>query len=331
MAAADLPMTTASRTSGVAPLLVHFDAVDVDGWLSGVLQPPNEDFALFYYEWNFDDPGSGNWSTTGYSRNYAIGFVAAHVFENPGHYEVRLTVTTNAGAVHTYVQGIDVEAYAGVTIYADPCAPPGADAQYMPDDFTIVFTDHWAQWKPGAWVGRTVNPDTDQPLQFYITANTRTTLTVLADWSTVSTGVPSLGAAGRPYQLHDYRLAARSPCIDAADNTALPPEITTDLPGRPRFHDDPKTADTGRPGGTGGPAVVDMGAYEFQGASNMAGDLNCDGVIDRADVDPFVLALSDPPGYATHYPNCLRTLADCNGDGRVDFDDITPFVALLTR
>jgi hypothetical protein len=60
----------------------------------------------------------------------------------------------------------------------------------------------------------------------------------------------------------DFRLAAGSPCIDAADNTAVPVDITTDLDGNPRFAQDPCTFDTGNPDGTNPP--VDIGAYEFQ-------------------------------------------------------------------
>ncbi len=58
----------------------------------------------------------------------------------------------------------------------------------------------------------------------------------------------------------DLRLQTASPCIDAADNLAVPAGITTDLDGNPRFVDDPDTIDSGN----GIPAVVDMGAYEFQ-------------------------------------------------------------------
>jgi hypothetical protein len=60
------------------------------------------------------------------------------------------------------------------------------------------------------------------------------------------------------------------------------------------------------------------------------GDLNCDGAINAFDIDPFVLALTDPAGYAEEYPDCDYMLADINGDGVVNAFDIDPFVALLT-
>ena len=61
------------------------------------------------------------------------------------------------------------------------------------------------------------------------------------------------------------------------------------------------------------------------------GDLNCDGNVDFGDINPFVLALTNPAGYAAQYPNCDRMNADINGDGVVDFGDINPFVRLLTQ
>jgi len=60
------------------------------------------------------------------------------------------------------------------------------------------------------------------------------------------------------------------------------------------------------------------------------GDLNCDGVVNNFDIDPFVLALTDPAGYRTRYPDCVWYNADCNNDGVVNNFDIDPFVKLLT-
>ncbi len=60
------------------------------------------------------------------------------------------------------------------------------------------------------------------------------------------------------------------------------------------------------------------------------GDMNCDGVLNVFDIDPFVLALTDPAGYAAAFPACDGSAADINEDGQVNAFDIDPFVELLT-
>ncbi|MDY7109659.1 MAG: hypothetical protein SYC29_13575 [Planctomycetota bacterium] len=88
----------------------------------------------------------------------------------------------------------------------------------------------------------------------------------------------------------NLRLLPLSPCIDAADNTAVPPDefdldgdgdtnepIPFDLDGDDRFVDDPATEDTGH----GTPPVVDMGAYEFQACP---ADFDHDDDVDTADL-----------------------------------------------
>jgi hypothetical protein len=61
----------------------------------------------------------------------------------------------------------------------------------------------------------------------------------------------------------------------------------------------------------------------------LTGDVNCDGQLNGYDIDPFVLALTDPDAYAEDNPYCDRMLADTNGDGLVNGYDIDPFVGLL--
>jgi hypothetical protein len=63
----------------------------------------------------------------------------------------------------------------------------------------------------------------------------------------------------------------------------------------------------------------------------LPGDLNCDGLINAFDIDPFVLALTDPAAYAEAYSDCPIQNADCNGDGLVNAFDIDPFVVCLTE
>lgn len=125
-------MTTAHRTSGVAPLAVFFDAVDTNTpsdplspfvWRSGVYQPA--DYEGTYYTWNFGDPGAGSWSTTGGSRNTATGYTAAHVYETPGTYTATLTVTDSSGVSRTYTQTITVTGFSGTTYFV---AANGSDS-----------------------------------------------------------------------------------------------------------------------------------------------------------------------------------------------------------
>ncbi len=60
------------------------------------------------------------------------------------------------------------------------------------------------------------------------------------------------------------------------------------------------------------------------------GDMDCDGAVTFADINPFVLALTNPAGYALLFPHCSVTQADVNLDGAAGFADINPFVALFT-
>ena len=62
------------------------------------------------------------------------------------------------------------------------------------------------------------------------------------------------------YVDYDFHLLSDSPCIDAGDNTAVPPALTVDIDGNPRLLNFPGVPDTGYP--PGAQAIVDMGAYE---------------------------------------------------------------------
>jgi hypothetical protein len=62
----------------------------------------------------------------------------------------------------------------------------------------------------------------------------------------------------------------------------------------------------------------------------LPGDLNCDGSISFGDINPFVLALTDPDAWQANYPGCPPANGDINADGAVNFRDINPFIALLT-
>ncbi len=77
-----------------------------------------------------------------------------------------------------------------------------------------------------------------------------------------------------------------------------------------------------------GDGTVTVGAA---GPMFTLGDTNNDGTVDTLDIDPFVLLLTDPAGYATAFPGVdALAVGDINMDDVVDTLDIDPFVALLT-
>jgi hypothetical protein len=83
--------------------------------------------------------------------------------------------------------------------------------------------------------------------------------------------------------------------------------------------------------GAYGQDSVPGAAYLFD--QHARGDMNCDGLVDLADINPFVLYLSNITGWQGAYPACPPVVGDINCDGTYgqwSFGDINPFVALLT-
>lgn len=120
----------------------------------------------------------------------------------------------------------------------------------------------------------------------------------------------------------DLSIPAGSPCIDAADNAVVTAGVIEDITGAPRFVDDPGTADTG----SGAPPIVDMGAYEFQGAGGTPGDCDGDGDVDLVDFADFQLCFTGPGGSVSAGCEC----ADFDGDGDVDLTDFGSFQLSFT-
>ncbi len=81
---------------------------------------------------------------------------------------------------------------------------------------------------------------------------------------------------------------------------------------------------------TYGPWGESSGMFSVVQITILRGDLNCDGSVNFGDINPFVLRLANPAGYAAAYPDCPDANGDVNNNGTVGFDDINPFVALLS-
>jgi hypothetical protein len=79
----------------------------------------------------------------------------------------------------------------------------------------------------------------------------------------------------------------------------------------------------------GGKACGNVAKWSCIESGDPRGDANCDGTINFADINPFVLALSDPDEYRRQYPSCDINNCDINRDGQINFADINPFVECL--
>ncbi len=78
---------------------------------------------------------------------------------------------------------------------------------------------------------------------------------------------------------------------------------------------------------------IDRGSWQgnhiFLPQSQKPGDMDCDGKVTFADIDPFVWALSGQATYQAQYPDCNWFNGDINNDGITNFADIDGFVANL--
>ena len=75
--------------------------------------------------------------------------------------------------------------------------------------------------------------------------------------------------------------------------------------------------------------IDDVEIRSFNPSTVLAGDANCDGVVNFDDIPAFVLMLTNLPEWQAQYPTCDWRNGDCEPDGVINFDDINRFVLLL--
>lgn len=74
--------------------------------------------------------------------------------------------------------------------------------------------------------------------------------------------------------------------------------------------------------------LANMGELEI--LQFVLGDANGDGILDNGDINAFVMALLDPSGYGTAFPNIdPNVVLDIDGNGSFGNEDINGFIALL--
>ncbi|MBL8878482.1 MAG: hypothetical protein JNG88_05110 [Phycisphaerales bacterium] len=66
------------------------------------------------------------------------------------------------------------------------------------------------------------------------------------------------------------------------------------------------------------------------GCPTTCGDMNCDGLVNNFDINPFVMALSDPVLYEASFPDCNLMNGDIDENGLLNNFDINPFVECIS-
>lgn len=106
----------------------------------------------------------------------------------------------------------------------------------------------------------------------------------------------------------NLRLQPTSPCIDAGDNSAVPPSQMLDLDGRSRFTDVFSVADAG----VGTAPIVDMGAYEA-----VVKTVLYEQKISATSGVPPSFPMGQP-GMADKFGHAVESIGDLDGDGVSD-------------
>lgn len=138
---------------------------------------------------------------------------------------------------------------------------------------------------------------------------------------------PPLVLPSGPYGLAWYTVGGPLP------GPFQPPVVVPGLPGKPGANGLHSS------GGAFFAPIADVAPQDFvfqllgtivcDPAGPADGDMNCDGVVNGADIAAFNLAVIDPAAYAAAYPSCSFCNADINDDGVVDTLDVPPFIDCL--
>lgn len=276
-----IPIISESRSSGVAPLSVHFDAT---GTTSSTATDP---LAELDYWWDYNDP-SGSFS--GGKR----GFIASHVFDQPGTYVVTLYVRDIFGNVSSTTVTITV---------TDP------DTVFSGTNTICVSTDGDFT---GANAGCTqvTSSDFDATMVSYFAAGKRVllkrgqTFTSSATVAITATSAAILGAWGTGGSQDSRGIDSDAPIIEVAHNSNV---LTFGSSGSTIIANDVRVMDLTfnyTNGGTSG----HFAAFSYRGdqllfyrLKNASGQFNYD----------FNLSTSVPKSYGIDPPD-LNCVANCD-------------------
>lgn len=127
-----------SSVVGTAPMAVQFDAVDTVDATVG------DTFKDLRYDFDFGDPSSGAWATSGKSKNTeAGGPLAVHVYDTPGLYTATVRAGDSIETVVIQVDSPDVK-WSGVDTV---CLSMSGNFSGAPFGAELVTPSEWPVWE----------------------------------------------------------------------------------------------------------------------------------------------------------------------------------------
>lgn len=171
----------------------------------------------------------------------------------------------------------------------------------------------------------------ERPLTIMLISNNGTPGNANDDWAAYRVGDVDIPVPGDGWRSFSFEIPSQSTTLPAGWQTIAfgpnsPPvpnwnDVITNVDQLVFFFGDPEFffIFQGWDVGLDNPSITEL----------RRSDVNCDGVVNDFDIDPFVLALTNPAAYAEAFPDCDIMTADANGDGNINNFDINAFTDCL--
>ena len=137
------PVASFTNTATPLPSNCLYNPMTFDGSASLSKPPTNpENITILYYEWNFDDPGSG----TSNQVNSGTTPTVNHVFKDFGLHHVQLIVTNSKYCTNTFTKDVFIDNTIPTASFTNSLACLGEATQFATTSVTPVGTLTQLEW-----------------------------------------------------------------------------------------------------------------------------------------------------------------------------------------
>ncbi len=137
------PVANFTHTATPVPNNCLYNPMTFDASSSLPKPPTNpENISIIYYEWDFDDPGSGSQNIINSGTNPVVN----HTFSTPGVHNIKLTVTNSKYCQHTITIPVTIENTIPTASFTNTLACLGESTTFTTTSVTPVGTLAELEW-----------------------------------------------------------------------------------------------------------------------------------------------------------------------------------------